>query len=76
MGTEGGVDQPYILYFSVWSYAENAALWNTVPLLMGLGDQEWRTEGKDIDTYYTCPSLKLTIQGPRCETVKLVLYLS
>ena len=41
MGTEGGVDQPYILYFSVWSYAENAALWNTVPLLMGLGDQEY-----------------------------------
>lgn len=45
MGTEGGVDQPYILYFTVGSYDENAAPWNTIPLLIGLGDQEWRTEG-------------------------------
>ena len=76
MGTEGGVDQPYILYFSVESYDEDAAPRNTIPLLIGLGDQEWRTEGREINTYYACPSLKLTSQGPSCVIVKLVLYLS
>ena len=43
MGTEGGVDQPYILYFSVESYDEDAAPRNTIPLLIGW---EIRNEGQ------------------------------